>query len=95
MRRVSRDVEITILNRKYVLRSEDDEENLREVARFVDERLTEVGRAMAAPPTTVAVLGALNIANEYFEYRRKMDRLLEELEAQSDEALAALDEELA
>lgn len=91
---MSRDVEITILNRKYVLRSEEDEAHLREVARYVDEQLTEVGRAMTAAPTTVAVMGALNIASEFFEYRRKVEGAIANLESQSDELIRLVEEQM-
>ena len=92
---MSRNVEITIWNRKFTLKSDEDEAQLREVARFVDDKLAELGRNSAsAMPVNVAVLGALNIANEYFNYRRRMERALQDLELESDTLLALIDAEL-
>lgn len=91
---LSRDVEITILNRKYTLRSEGEEGELLEVAAYVDGRLREVGKATTAAPTSVAILGALNIASEFFEYKRKVQATLEEADAQNEAVLALVDKAL-
>lgn len=91
---MSRDVEITIFNRKYVLRSEANEDRLREVARYVDSKMTEVSRSMTAAPTSIAVLGALNIANELFDYRDRIEEKLAEMERRSAELLEMIDAQL-
>ena len=92
---MSRDVEITILNRKYVLRSEADERSLREVAAYVDEKLREVTATTTASQATVAVLGALNIALEFEEFRRKVGVALDVMDTQAEAVTLALAKELA
>lgn len=88
---LTRNVEITILGQKYTIKSDQDEVALREVARFVDSRLNELNRGRIAT-LSVAVLGALNIANEYFLYRRQMDEVLQRMEEQARQLKALLDQ---
>ncbi len=81
---MSRRAEITILGQKYVVRSDQDEAQLREVAAYVDKKLRELQQSGHVNTVRVAVLGALNIANEYFEYRRRMASVLDEMERRTD-----------
>ncbi len=76
--------EITILGQKYVVKSDQDEAQLREVAAYVDEKLRALQRGGHVNTVRVAVLGALNIANEYFEYRRRMASILDQMEERTN-----------
>lgn len=80
----SRNVELTILGQKYIVKSEQDEAQLKEVARFVDARLSELTRGGRLTSVRVAVVGALNIANEYYLFRRHMEDVLAKLEERSE-----------
>lgn len=55
--------EVTILNQKFVLRSEKDAEHVKRVADYVNQVLTDLQRrAQNVSTQNVAILGALNIA---------------------------------
>jgi cell division protein ZapA (FtsZ GTPase activity inhibitor) len=57
---------VKIYGREYRIRSDEDEETVQRIARYVDGKMREVGKSVAsADPVGVAVLTALNIAGEY------------------------------
>jgi cell division protein ZapA len=58
-------VEVTIFSQTYRLRSKADGEHVREVARLVDERMRAISSEVGNhDPFKIAVLAALNIADE-------------------------------
>jgi cell division protein ZapA len=89
---LTRNVEIIILGQKYVIKSDQDEVHLRQVARYVDEKLSELNRGRIAT-LSVAVLGALNIANEYHLYRQQMEALLQQMEERSQQLAELLEQQ--
>lgn len=88
---MTRNVEIIILGQKYVIKSDQEEAHLREVARYVDQKLSDMNRGRIAT-LSVAVLGALNIANEYHLYRQQVDGLLQKMEEQSKQLTLLLEQ---
>ena len=58
-------VEVNIFNKVYVLRSGSDAEHLRRIAKLVDERMHQIASQRATHDVAkIAVLAALNIADE-------------------------------
>ncbi len=88
---LSRRAEITILGQKYVVKSDQDEGQLKEVAQYVDSRLRELQRGGHVNTLRVAVMGALNIANEYFVFRRRVAAILDQMEERTDRLSDLLD----
>jgi len=90
------EVEISILGKKLILTSDADEEYIKEVANFVNERLEEARKKSPAGtmPLTVAILGALDVADEYFKARGQSKFLKEELEKRVDSLIEYIDEKL-
>ncbi len=83
-------VRITIRGREYTLRSDEPEEDLAAVARYVDGKMEELSRPNI-DDYTVAMLAALNIASEYSRYRQRVGERLEELERDAAAVGAVLD----
>lgn len=95
----SRHMEVTMVGQKFRVRSDADEVYVQSLANYVDKKIAEISRQTRAVTTRqVALLAALDIADEYFrarershdfrrEVRRRSLRLLEMLEnsAQSSE----------
>src|SRR4030042_3389491 len=68
--RQKRSTTVTIFGREYRLKSDEDEQTTRRVARFVDEKMQEGARRMQVrDPAGIAVLTALNIAGEHLPVR--------------------------
>jgi cell division protein ZapA len=61
-------VTVEIGDRPYTLKAGNNPEYIREVANFVDRKMKEIGKmAPSLQPTHLAVLTAINIADELFE----------------------------
>lgn len=81
-------VQITIRGRRYTVRSDDPEEDVRGLAAEVDARMAEVaGRTRTRDDYTIAMLTALNLASELRRLRVQVAGRLEDLDR---EALAVL-----
>lgn len=73
-------VEIEIYGQKYRIRvkGEEDEKYISHLTSYVDQKMREVAvKSKSADTLKVAVLAALNIADEYFLSQKKLDQLNE------------------
>ncbi len=67
---------VTICNRTYHVRSGNDPEYVRELARYVDRKIVELSENTPTVDTLkVAILAALNIADDCFQARRELGDL--------------------
>jgi cell division protein ZapA len=65
---------VEIFGQTYNVRGEGDPNYLAELARFVDSRMREVAAEVATvDPVKIAILAALNIADEFSRYRKQRD----------------------
>ncbi|PYQ32752.1 MAG: hypothetical protein DMF57_11970 [Acidobacteria bacterium] len=63
---------VEIFGQTYNVRGEGDPDYLTELARFVDSRMREVAAQVATvDPVKIAILAALNIADEFSRYRKE------------------------
>ena len=63
---------VTIFGKEYTLKGGSDVDYVQEVAAFVDQRMNEVARSAAVVSTDrVAILAAVNIADELFREQQK------------------------
>ena len=75
-------VKVRIYGQEYTIAGEKDEETIRKVAGHVNDKMRELGRGFSSNGQgTLAVLTALNIADEYFTALDDIERL-EESKAQ-------------
>ena len=79
-------VRVTIYGQEYPIRGRGDEEYIKKVARFVDDRMLQIEDQTAInSPARLAILAALNIADELFRSRQDKDQLVSELESKARE----------
>jgi cell division protein ZapA len=65
---------VEIFGQMYNVRGDGDPDYLLELARFVDTRMREVAAQVATvDPMKIAILAALNIADEFSRYRRQRE----------------------
>lgn len=71
---------VEIFGQTYNVRGEGDPDYLSELARFVDARMREVAAQVATvDPMKIAILAALNIADEFSRYRKHRIERTEEM----------------
>ena len=81
--------EVEIFGQTYNVRGEGDPNYLAELARFVDSRMREVAAQVATvDPVKIAILAALNIADEFSRYRKHRDEKTEELSRRLNSAIS-------
>ena len=65
---------VEIFGQTYLVRGEGDPNYLLELARFVDSRMRDVAAQVATvDPAKIAILAALNIADEFSRYRKQRE----------------------
>ena len=65
-------IEVEIFGQTYNVRGDGDPNYLTELARYVDARMREVAAEVTTvDPTKIAILAALNIADEFSRYRKQ------------------------
>ena len=66
--------EVEIFGQTYSVRGDGDPDYLMELARLVDSRMREVAAQVATvDPMKIAILAALNIADEFSRYRKQRE----------------------
>lgn len=65
---------VEIFGQAYQVRGDGDPDYLMELARFVDSRMREVaGQVATVDPMKIAILAALNIADEFSRFRKERE----------------------
>lgn len=86
---------VQIMGREYRIRSSADPSYIQEVARYVDAKLREVSQGTTLPGSDrVAVLAAMNIADELFQLRRASTEEFSSIERRTQSLIHLLDENL-
>jgi len=71
-------VEIEVFGRSYKIRvkGEEDEKYISRLTSYVDQKMQEIAvKSRSADPTKIAVLAALNIADEYFLSQKRLEQV--------------------
>ncbi len=71
---------VRIADREYAISSYDSEEYIRGVAAWVDRRMRELYQATRLPGGQLAVLTAVNAADDMMKSREEIRRLKQEIE---------------
>jgi cell division protein ZapA len=87
-----RPVVVTIGGQRYTVRSDADETYVRTLAGYVDERIAEMQQGARSVPTQkLAVLAAMNIADDLLQQRRAMTELRARIRDKSRAVLRLID----
>ena len=77
---MKRVVDVEIMGQKFSLKSDADENYIRVVADYVDEKVQELLKtARPSAQFNVAIMAALNIADEYHQLKEKHETVLNRL----------------
>ena len=85
-------VEIKVFGQTYTVKTDAEEDYIREVANYVNEKMEEVLKKTKSVSTlNVAILTALNIADDLLKEKEKRTALLREVEAKSRDLVEKID----
>jgi cell division protein ZapA len=89
---VKRTMEISIMGQKFMIKSESDDEYVGKVAKFVDTKIGEVMQSTKSVASlNVAILAAMNIADEYFKFRRDRQDRFTKVEKKIEDLIELID----
>jgi len=73
-------IKVNIFGAEYTLVSDDDENYVLQIAKSVDEKMREIDKSSTLKsPTKVAILSALNFAEELFQERLYREKLIDQV----------------
>lgn len=88
-------IRVEIYDQEYNIRGELDPEYIRGLARFLDAKMRSIAeRTHTVDSLRVAVLAALNIADEYHQLKSKHETVTKQLDARLGECNEVLDQVL-
>jgi cell division protein ZapA len=87
-------IRVTIFGTEYPIKGDADPHYIMEVAEYVDQKMRNIAKnAPMQSSLKVAILAALNIADELFKARTGKDKVMSELENKIDEIIDSIDKE--
>lgn len=85
-------VEIKVFGQTYTVKTDAEEDHIQEVARYVNEKMEEVLKKTRSVSTmNVAILTALNIADDLLKEKERRIALLREIETKSKDLAEKID----
>ncbi len=85
-------VEIKVFGQTYTVKTDAEEDYIQEVAKYVNEKIEEVLKKTKSVSTlNVAILTALNIADDLLREKEKRITLLREVETKSKDLVEKID----
>lgn len=90
-------VTVNIFGQEYTISGEESQDRILQVASWVDSKMREIDEAVGnnLPTSALAVLSAVNIANEYFQCKDDLDenkKIAEQLEGDTQHYIQLWDE---
>jgi len=84
---------INILGQELSVLSDSGDEHVASVVNYVNDKIKEAGSASANKNTlNVAILAALNIADEYIKFKEIREDICSQLESRSEKLIDLIDE---
>jgi cell division protein ZapA len=88
-------ISVKIMDSEYTISGNADEEYTKEIAKYVDQKMRQIANKFPYPSSAkVAILAALNIADELFDERKTKSQLVEELTKRAKAMAQTLEQRL-
>jgi cell division protein ZapA len=88
-------VEIKVFGQTYTVKTDAEEDHIQAVAQYVNEKISEVlKKTRSVSSLNVAILTALNIADDLLREKEKRRALLHEIESKSRDLAEKIDIEI-
>jgi len=95
MEEKSESIRVNIFGTEYPIKGDADPAYIEKISQFVDAKMKEVSKQLSSPSMTkVAILAAMNIADELFQERVEREKSLSLFEERAAEMSGWLDKEL-
>jgi len=92
---VKKTTEISIMGQKFMVKSDSNDDYVLRIAGFVDQKINEVMQSTKSVASlNVAILAAMNIADEYFKFKRDRDDRIEKAEKKIKDMIELVDLQL-
>jgi len=89
---VKRSVKVSVANQQFTLKTDATARYVKNLASYVDDKLAEAKKSgRTATTQSLALLAAMNIADELFELREQHDALKREVRERSQRIMKVLD----
>ena len=76
---------VEIFGSEYHIRADADADYVKTVATYVDAKMSEIAQSQSLVSSTkVAILAAINIADELFKERRQREQTVQDVSARAD-----------
>ncbi len=86
-------IRVNIFGSDYTLVSDNDENYVREIAQYIDQKMREIDKNQSIKSTVkIAILAALNVADELFQERQYRHKLLNQLDEEAKQLSGELAE---
>jgi len=76
-------IRVNILGREFFLKSEGDEEHINEAVAYVKQKIEDIQKSQTMDIISIAILTALNIADDYFQLKNERESLISAVEDRS------------
>lgn len=84
-------IKVSIFDREYEIKGNKDQEYIRSLAEYVDSVMRQISeKVKISSLSKIAILAALNIADEMFEERLKLKNSIKKLQEELDNAISAI-----
>lgn len=88
-------IRIEIWGREYTVKSDEGEERVKNIADYVNRKIKEISESRQTVSTlNVAILAALNIANDYFEAVEHQKTLSQDIESRSGRLIEVINSKI-
>ena len=88
-------VRVEILGREYTVKSDEGEGRVKNIAEYVNRKIKEVSAGSQTVSTlNLAILAAMNIANEYFEAIEDKNTFCRTIEARSGRLIEMINSQI-
>ena len=85
-------IKVRILDHEYLVKSDEDEEQVHRIADYVNDKLIEAkDHTKGLSEKKTAILAALNIASEYFQLLKEQDDLLVRFRQRTESLIQNID----
>jgi cell division protein ZapA len=83
---------IKVLGQEFSVLSDTGDEHVANIVQYVNGKAEEIGRASKNATTfNVAILVALNIADEFFRFKGEKESIIDELESESSRLIRLIE----